>query len=278
MQLANNRRKQMNHIVWLTVFLLVVLIFATVSVVGSCIYGYAHQSDCQISLYRGSSNSKVSVSRNKSSIEVDDAKQVWKTKTPVELFKASYVNDKGVVSVKSVNGHKIVAPGTDGSYTFSLKNSGKASANYKVWVKSELNRVLLDAPVQVRMSDSKNWLLGDENTWKDASSLNGVTTEQSVGAGKSVEYTIYWKWPYEVDNDFMDTTMGNASVNQDLSCTVTIYTLTETDENSSANISWDSINTSVQSHMLVWIVVMIVSGGLLVLVLRRRKNGKDESK
>lgn len=277
MQLASNRNKKMNHIVWLTVFLLAILVFSTVSVVTSCMYGYAHQSDCQISLFKGSSNSKVDISKSKSVLAVNDSRQVWKTKTPIELFRASYVNDRGVVSVKSVDGNKIVAPGTEGSYTFSLKNSGSSLANYKVWVKSELNPELMNAPVLVRMSDGRDWLLGDESAWEDVSSLNGVSTEKNIGAGKSVEYTIYWKWPFESNRDLRDTTMGNVSSNQDLSCTVMIYTLTESSSDGSTS-SLDWINTAVSSHTWLWVCIMVVSGGLLILIFKRRKNDKDEAK
>lgn len=52
-----NRRiksiKNQSNIVWLTAFVLAVLVAATIAVVGTCLYNYAHRSDCEISLYQG---------------------------------------------------------------------------------------------------------------------------------------------------------------------------------------------------------------------------------
>lgn len=41
--------------------------------------------------------------------------------------------------MQSRNTQKAVAPGTEGDYTFSLQNSGKRNAQYKVWFEADSN-------------------------------------------------------------------------------------------------------------------------------------------
>lgn len=306
-----NRISQNNQIVWLTAFILAVLVAATVSVVGTCIYNYAHRSDCQISLYDGQikeasapvknaasqrtasanpvikseaarySGAQASQELQKSAFEVKDAEQIWKTETAVELFETAYKNADGTVTVKSADGSKVIAPGTEGSYTFSLKNTSSAAADYKVWVEAKLSSNMTGVPIQTRMSGSNGWLLGGKNSWKQAEELDGVATAETIDAGKTAEYTIYWQWPFERGNDAEDTDYGNAAVNQEMNYTVTIYTLTasaaagNTDQNGS-KLPFHLPKTGDNAQIVLWAVVFVVSAGLIIclLVLKKRKNNR----
>ena len=55
---------------------------------------------------------------------------------------------------------KVIAPGTDGSYTFDLKNTSSQSADYKIWVETTVSSNTTDMPLQTRMSSTEGWLLG----------------------------------------------------------------------------------------------------------------------
>ena len=319
-QERNNRISRNSSFVWLTAFILAVLVVATVSVAGTCIYNYAHRSDCQISLYDGQIKESRTTIKNtagqkktnaviksqatqykgkqakqqsdKGAFEVKDAGQIWKTETAVDLFKAEYKNDTGVVTVKSADGSKVIAPGTEGSYTFSLKNTSDVSADYKIWVEADLNSNIEGVPIQTRMSGSDGWLLGGKNTWKQAEALNGVATTDTVGAGKTADYTIYWKWPFEQGEDKSDTDLSNASLTHNMSYRVTIYTLAaksasaDTATDSPANTTAEGADQKNQSHsrnavktgdntqIFLWVVVLAVSAGILMglFILRKRKN------
>lgn len=309
----NNLKNQSHSIVWLTAFILALLVVATVSVVGTCIYNYAHRSDCQISLYDGQIKEDAGVVKNnaasqkkadsvvqsvatqysgqearqeseKSAFEVKDEEQVWKTQTAIELFKADYKNADGVVTVKSADGSKVIAPGTEGSYTFSLQNTSDAAADYKIWVEAELSSNMTGVPIETRMSSENGWLLGGKNTWAQAEALNGVATSETIDAGRTAEYTIYWQWPFEQGNDAADTGYANAeaSADQEMSYTVTIYTLTaaateSVDQNQSDHPQksfLQAVKTSDTMQTVAWIIVLVCAAGVLfgMLILKKRKN------
>lgn len=324
-QWKNNIKNQSHSVVWLTAFVLAVLVVATVSVVGACLYKYVHHSDCEISLYDGQVAEPVKTAKNasaqmaanpviqskatqykgtqakqqlqKSSFNVTDAEQVWKTETAIELFKAEYTNANGEVTVKSADGRKVIAPGTEGSYTFSLKNTGNASADYKIWVEAELSSDMTGVPLQTRMSSDSGWLLGGKNSWEQAEDLDGVSTSESIGAGKTAEYTIYWQWPFERGDDAADTALGNEAVSQEMTYTVTIYTLTasatggdstdQTDESNQTNQPnqkeqpkknfWNAVKTGDYAQVMLWIVVLIISAGVVIylVILKKRKNDRE---
>ena len=61
---------------------------------------------------------------------VDENDVIWGEETKVEIFRTSYENGEGVITAKSDDGEKIVAPGTDNSYTFKLKNTGNVPVKY----------------------------------------------------------------------------------------------------------------------------------------------------
>lgn len=321
---GNNLKNQSHSIVWLIAFILAVLVVATVSILGTCIYNYAHRSDCQISLYDGQvqettgtmlnnaasqkntnsviqsvatqySGTDAKQESKKSAFEVEDANQVWKTQTAIELFKADYQNQNGVTTVKSADGSKVIAPGTEGSYTFSLKNTSNTAADYKIWVEATLNSDIQGVPIETRMSSDDGWLLGGKNTWEQADALNGVATAETIDAGKTAEYTIYWQWPFESGNDAADTNLADVSgsVNQEMSYTVTIYTLTAAAaDNGTENINGNqngstvknflhAVKTGDNAQMILWIVVFVCAAGILacLLILRKRMNdGKYEQK
>lgn len=321
MQPANSRKKNRiknsSSVVWLTAALLTILVIATVSVAGSCLYSYAHQSDCQISLYEGQvkessgtlknavsqkrevaspvvrsqavhyTSSEAKAQSQKSGFEVDDNTQVWKTETVIELFKTEYKNSDGTVTVKSADGSKIIAPGTEGSYTFSLKNASDSDADYKIWVEAELSSNMTGVPIKTRMSSDNGWLLGGKSTWEQAAALNGVSTAETIGAGRSAEYTIYWQWPFEQGTDAFDTGLGDASAttNQEMSYTVTIYTLTATatdsDEPNQNNQNpvkrvLDAVKTGDDAQILLWLIVLAAATGVLLCLLIAKRKKKDE--
>ena len=56
------------------------------------------------------------------------------------------------ITVQSRNTQKAVAPGTEGDYTFSLQNSGKRNAQYKVWFEADSNFSNYEIPLEFRIS------------------------------------------------------------------------------------------------------------------------------
>lgn len=312
-QARHKNRIQSHNLVWLTAFILAVLVVASGSVVGNYLYSYAHQGDLNISLFDGAesnarstrtqaTNNPVVLSQHSSSsgksakaagkkaaFTVKDGKQVWSTKTAVDIFKAEYKNAEGETTVQSEDGSKVIAPGSEGSYTFQLKNSGAYKAEYKVWVEAKLSDPAMNQPIQSRMSGRGQWLLGGSKGWKQALDLDGVSQSGTLAAGKTADYTIYWQWPYEQGMDDTDTSLGDQAVDRDLSYTITIHTLATSDEGGKGgqagsgsgkrggNGLLHAIQTGDTSHILIWVLILVGSLSFLVGLLLGKRRKKDEN-
>ena len=303
--------------IWLTVFLLSILVTATAALIGSCLSAYAHKSDCIISLEDGVTGGEHMMSAQNLSTGSGSGSRtvggksanVHSTITTVELFRTSYNNASGEVTVQSANSDKIVAPGTDGKYVFTLANTGKRDADCKIWVDAEINFGFSELPIQIRMSGRNGWLIGDENTWKTASTLDTAGEREYLEAGSSAEYTIYWQWPFENGADEFDTMLGNLhseqgnafAANQDITYTVTIYTeATDADPQQNTGIhhshkhsgsseeesdspvqpilSLISAKTGDDSQPLVWLgLIVIVIAGMGGWLYGRRHRDKTKN-
>ena len=299
-QPQTKRNSYEQHMVWFAVFLLSVLVIATMAVLGNALHTYAHRSDCVISLESGAEamNSPVQVQNAEMQVKDDDI--TWSTDTQVELFQTSYRNAAGEVTVQSGNTDRVVAPGTDGKYTFTLKNTGSRQMDYKVWVEAEVTSSLSDFPLEARMTGSHGWMLGGDDTWAETQNLNGVSESASLTAGKSTEYTIYWQWPFERGADETDVNMANLSVSQDVSCRIRIYTLAEESISSGSGghggghrvtdgiqnaVDWAASNvfspkTGDDANIWWWIIWIILAAAGITLCLyvryRRREQDEDE--
>lgn len=310
MQPASTTSKQLknhSHTIWLLTCLLTVFVIATAAVLGMCLYIYANPSDSKISLYKGElseENNKIiktGITNNKTSAKtykgkkakqqakkynfnVTDADQVWTTDTAIELFKVSYKNANGDITVKSAGNDKVLAPGTDGSYTFDLKNTANKAADYKVWVEATINSNITGMPLQTKMSGQNGWLLGSKNNWKDAKDLDGISTIEHIEPGKSAEYKIYWQWPFEQGKDEEDTDLGNITVGQEFTYTVSIHTLAaeSTDTNKKPDYKplsmIKAVKTGDTAAIMRWAGILALSAGIIfILLIFKKRKEKEEN-
>ena len=84
--------------------------------------------------------------------EAGDDKTVWGTNTQVEIFSVSYVNGEQIITVKSDNGDKVIAPGTENSYTFKLKNTGNVALDYTVEIDAYFTPADITIPITGRLN------------------------------------------------------------------------------------------------------------------------------
>ena len=213
---------------WQFVLLLIVLVAVTITLVVTCLYQFIHRSDYEINLFQGLvSSSQNTGSTAKSSavkmtgknvkdfnFEVSDDENVWTTDTSIELFESSYSNKNGEITVRSADGKNVIAPGTGGSYTFSIQNTGKLNSNYQVWLNADVNVSSSDFPIEFRISGADGWITGDNGAWKTADELNSTVAHKNLYSGKKDEYTLYWRWAFERNADEEDTSYGNAAISQ----------------------------------------------------------------
>lgn len=113
------------------------------------------------------------------------------------LFQTSYGE-----TVKSKDGKKVVAPGTEGSVKFALKNTGEVAAEAKIVLTiTNANNI----PVKITYAG-----VGGTETEVDAVGTIELPVQQlPIEQTADTEITIKWAWPFAGD-DTTDTTLGSA--------------------------------------------------------------------
>ena len=199
--------------------------------------------------------------------EASDDKTVWSTNTQVEIFKVSYENGEQIITVKSDNGDKVIAPGTQNSYTFKLKNTGNVALNYTVELEAYITPADITIPITGRLNryDGK-WVVGGQDEYVTVSVLDTAKDNSTLGAGKYTYYTLDWLWPFESGDDELDTLLGNLAAEQDLTFTIVIKTTATESSNPYDDSGITPPQTGDNSNITLWIV-LAVSSFLMMLFL-----------
>ena len=173
---------------------------------------------------------------------VEDEAQVWGTETRIDLFDTEYYGIGRDITVRSENGDRLIAPGTDSEYTFNLKNTGNVAMDYTVSFDVALHMEggevsLEEFPLGVRLRHySGEYLLGDGEHWESVAKLEDYLEEDTLAVNNYAWYTIEWKWLFEEDiiddhehlllnvGDELDTLLGNVSAETPVELSVSIST------------------------------------------------------
>ncbi len=186
------------------------------------------------------------------SLEVDDTNGVtWETSTDIEIFKASYTNEAGDVTVSTLGKDKLIAPGTQNEYKFYVRNNGNVALDFEVMFFATftkngvpLDMSLVDFPVEVRLSNQMGeYIIGGENRWVHISDMADTTDfgiienytmdEGVVGKDSYYSYIFEWRWAFDGDDE-LDTLFGNAAEKADMSLALSIVTYAEQSANAGA--------------------------------------------
>lgn len=152
--------------------------------------------------------------------------KVWAAFSDVEIFKTSYANGEGIVTVDGGK-DKVIAPGTENTYTFTLQNSGAVALDYMLNLDAFFGGGIEELPILVRVrKNDGDFLLGGQDTYVDLVQLNTVSEVGVLGAGRYQTYHLDWKWEFEGD-DAYDTLLGNLSISGEQSLDITISTVAE---------------------------------------------------
>ena len=203
---------------------------------------------------------------------VTDKDTVWKGNTQVEIFRASYANGESQITVKSSDGDKLIAPGTENSYTFALENTADGPVAYSMSMKAYLSSDDHTIPVvaKVRRETDHAYFLGSAGEYKDVLQLNQVKDSGTLKKGYVMPYTLSWQWPFEGD-DAYDTLLGN--LEEDLTLTIVIETYAEY---APPSADGGIPKTGDTSHIGLWFTVMLGSAaGLMFLLLLMRRKGEE---
>ena len=204
--------------------------------------------------------------------QVEDKNTVWEGQTNVEIFRVSYENGEGQITVQSGKGDKVIAPGTENEYSFTLHNTGDAPLDYVLEMEAYFSDGEKVIPVKARVVDyNGKYLIGSADGFADVLELNTVHEQGSLSAGYIAPYTLQWQWPFEGDDDY-DTWLGNLAAEEDITLTIVIRT--------TAEFGGEGGKPPQTGDFDIVIAVLVMTGsmiGLMVLLLpkrnRERANG-----
>ena len=200
--------------------------------------------------------------------EASDDNTVWRTNTQVEIFRVSYVNGEQVITVNSGNGDKVIAPGTENSYTFKLKNTGNVALDYTVEIDAYFTPADIEIPITCRLNRYDGaWVIGGKDEYAKVSVLDTAEDKATLGAGKYTYYTLDWLWPFESGNDELDTMLGNLATEQDLTFTIVIKTTATESSDPYDDSGITPPQTGDNSNLTLWIVLAVSSFAMMMFLL-----------
>lgn len=200
--------------------------------------------------------------------EASDDKTVWGTNTQVEIFTISYINGEQIVTVKSGNVDKVIAPGTENSYTFKLKNTGNVALDYTVEIDTYFTPAEIEIPITGRLNryDGK-WVVGGKDEYTKFPVLDTAKDSATLGAGKYTYYTLDWLWLFESGDDEWDTLLGNFAAEQNLTFTIVIKTTATESSNPYGDSGITPPQTGYNSNLTLWIVLAVSSFMMMLFLL-----------
>ena len=128
----------------------------------------------------------------------------------VNLFSSDYVD------VVSADGKDVVAPGTQGNYTFAL--TGTPETDYTLDVTVEGTDTI--GQIVYTLDGTEYTTMAALVTAIDA--LYDPQTVYAAGTASESTHNIGWYWAFEDGDDTTDTTLGNEETAKTVSLTVTI--------------------------------------------------------
>lgn len=190
------------------------------------------------------------------------------------LFRVSYSNDTGKVTVLSSEGDKVIAPGTIRYYNFSLLNTKDVSLDYELHVTVTIEGTDYVIPVVARLKGPDKWVSGKGAAFVPVLDLNDLRERGVLAGGNRADYRFTWKWPFKEgeEADEFDTMLGNLAMEGDLILRIRISIYAWTDEIPDKPGGYDpSPGTGESFNVTFWVTLMVLSLFAFVAVLARDK-------
>ncbi len=281
--------------IWLTVCLLSILVLASAALLGSFIKRYAAQEKNVIAVMADSKSIKKEYNDNDLPTGANpDLQTSWETSTSVDLFKTYYTDAEGNVTVQSLDGRNIIAPGTSNTYEFNVKNTGNISLDYTLNLEGVFKISEHHLPFYVRLSQGERWLVGGENEWVHADMMKTLVEKATLPVGETATYVFEWQWPYESDDesqqlindlndtlisaDLNDTNIGSVAVDANTDFHLNISTTAVVTPDAVAVMADGTGVVQELIFVIVMLALILLSAALLAVTLvRARKRGGKPS-
>ncbi|MBP5314009.1 MAG: hypothetical protein J6Y65_03700 [Eggerthellaceae bacterium] len=160
-------------------------------------------------------------------VVVGDEKGTWSKETSINLFNPAYYSSSASEeTAKSRDGRPIVAPGTEGVYSFNITNES-----------NNIVDVIVDVLIDVRYSGEDHadtlpllfkvfsslsgYIVGGDLQWGTIADVHRLGHFQQLEVGQTGSYMIRWKWDFDNDDE-VDTMIGNMASQNDFSIAVSI--------------------------------------------------------
>lgn len=210
--------------------------------------------------------------------EASDEQKIWSNGSSVNIFSINNTNGTQEVTVASSNGDKVIAPGTENSYVFKLKNTGNVAMDYTVTLDAYITPADITLPITGRLSRyDGEWVVGSPGDYAGVAALDKAEDSDTLGAGKYTYYTFDWVWPFEIGDDATDTLLGNLATSQNITFTIAINTYATESDDPYADNGVSVPKTGDNSNVILWAVVAAGAFLLLLLLLLYQRRQDDES-
>ena len=208
------------------------------------------------------------------SVEVGDEEGKWQSGKNVNIFKANYVNGEGETTVVSQDGTKLIAPGTQSTYKFTMYNNGNMAVVYEIDLDFELkigdkiqNEVVF--PLKARLSTENGYyLIGDETEWVNVADATLSKHVSVLGARSYETFVLELLWEFGGGNDVLDTMYGDTSVEKGVSLTLGINTYAEEHIDPAATggtrVDINEKGEHGGALRLLWIILLILITAILI--------------
>ena len=203
-----------------------------------------------------------------------DEEDVWESGKEVTIFKAYYVNGKGETTVVSQDGTKLIAPGTQSTYKFTMYNNGNMAVVYEIDLDFELkigdkiqNEFVF--PLKARLSTENGYyLIGDETEWVNVADATLSKHVSVLGARSYETFVLELLWEFDGGNDALDTMYGDTSAEKGVTLTLGINTYAEEHIDPAAT-GGTRVDISEQSEHIgelhvLWIILLLLIAIILV--------------
>lgn len=185
----------------------------------------------------------------------------------LDVFSVQYKNSKGDITVRGLDGDKVVAPGTDVEYTIRIRNADKIALDYTLVADTKMLGEY-PLPLEVRVLDPEDkYLLGSAKEWASIDELSNLLHKGTLGRGQAFEYTFQWRWSYEGD-DAYDTMLGDLEDGAGIEISFALSAVANTTVGANGGFFASGMARSVL--LLIFAILLLVAITLLIISIIKR--------